>query len=361
MPRKPTSYSRLAEGEVRRLIATSRGKKETPLPSVRSLAQRMDVSYATISRIMSRLGQELVVWQHPNGRFYPASAREHVSKALPIVVVGRQILHWSVLYREIIEGVSEVCTARGCPLVFLSSDKLVRHDSPDLPPRFASEKVQEKELTRLLSSLPKPYGGILFDHLWSDRLIAAARRLHPCCCMLVRGSPAGAFGSASVNAEAAAELILKHLAECGYSQILIGVPFADDQAVDASQSALERILASAKPAFSAVRVVDCSTPQSRSRLFLNLRRTRRRTALISLEDNITALLWRGFQASAINCPGTVGLISLQGTAVLGAPVTRLRYDYRRLGREAVASVLAETLPMRSSRPLLIRGRTVAPL
>jgi DNA-binding LacI/PurR family transcriptional regulator len=361
MPRKPTAHARWVESALRRQIATARAVKGVPLPAVRSLAGQMDISYSTISRIFSRLVQESVVWQHPNGRFYPAAAREQISKVLPIVILGRQVQHWSVLYREILEGVSEVCAARGCPLVFLSSDKLVRHESPDRPPIFATEEVQEKELARLLSSLPKPCGGILFDHLWSDRLIAATRRSYPSSAMLVRGSLDGTAGSVPVNTQVAAELMLNYVANCGYAEILIGVPFAGDQAINASQQALETVLARGKPAFQAVSTVDCSTPRSRKRLLATLRNAERRTALVSLEDNVTSLLWRGFQLAGIDCPGTIGLASIQGTAALGAPVTRLRYNYRRLGREAVASLLSEGIPTRPFRPVLIRGRTVAPV
>lgn len=359
MPRKPTAHARWVESALRRQIAAMTSERDVPLPAVRHLAGQMNISYSTISRIFNRLVQESVVWQHPNGRFYPASARREISKALPIVILGRQMQHWSVLYREILEGVSEICSARGCPLVFLSSDKLVRHESLDRPPIFASEEVQEKELARLLSSLPKPCGGILFDHLWSDRLIVSARHSYPSCAMLVRESLQGAFGSAAVNAHAAAELMLGHLAASGYQEIVVGMPFSGDQAVNASREALEAILARGKPVFQAVSIVDCSSARNRKRLLSSLRRPERRTALVSLEDNVTALLWRGFQLSGIDCPGTVGLASIQGTAALNSPVTRLRYNYRRLGRMAVVSLLSEGLPLRPFRPILIRGRTAA--
>lgn len=354
MPRKPTSYARSAEKEIRRLAALGDERGDEPLPTVRELGRAYDVSYATISRILQRLSQEAVVWQHPNGRFYPVSARQRISEGFPIVLIGRQIQNWSALYREILEGVSEVCAARGCPLVFLSSAKLVQHASPENPPTFIPLDVQRGELTRLLASVPRPCGGVLLDHLWHDELVVevaqsfreTALLLRPCEGLGLRGS---------LDVSAGMEIMLNHLNEQGYGRLIVAHPFSGDQAVQATWDALES--KAKEHQLGPLEVADCTTPEHRKKLAAGLKRKKERTVVLSLEDNVTALLWREFQQAGLACPEKIGLVSLQGTSAVGSSITRLRYDYRLLGRELVSSLLADKSEWRPLRPTLIRGRT----
>lgn len=353
MPRKPTTYARAAEAELRALAA--REEVEDPLPTVRELGRKYDVSYATISRILQRLTQEAVVWQHPNGRFYPMSARAQLSDRFPVVLIGRQIQNWSALYQEILEGVSEVCAARGCPLIFLSSPQLVRHESPENPPTFISADLQRIEITRLLASVPRPCGAILLDHLWQDALSVEVADSFRCTALLLRPGPGLGSLRGSLDLQAGAEMMLNHLAEQAYQQLVVALPFEGDQAIQVSLDALQAVAVGR--GLGLLEVADGTTPAARKKFVARLKRAKDRLAVISLEDNVTALLWQEFQKASISCPEKIGLVSLQGTSAVGSSITRLRYDYRLLGRELVSDLLAQKDEWRPLRPTLIKGRT----
>ncbi len=355
MPRKPTKYSSSAEKNIRDLAAKSDG--DMPLPSVRELALTFDISFATVSRILQRLSQEAIVWQHPNRRFYPSSAQPRVSGGFPIVVLGRQIQNWSILYREIIEGISEICTARGCPLVFLSSLRLLQHETPDYPPAFIPASRQKAELTRLLASIPRPCGGVILDHLWDDKLATTVRASFRNTAMLLRPCSGLNDLRGSIDQATGVEMMLTLLGKQDYRRFIVAYPFAGDQAVEASLSILESAIK--ERGLSRLQHADCTTPESRRRFAISLRRSKERVAVISLEDHVAALLLEELAKAHVSCPARVGLVSLQGTSAVGSSVTRLRYDYRLLGRELVSALLANNQSWRPLRPTLIRGRTAS--
>lgn len=355
MPRKPTSHAAAAEEELRRMAARH---TEGPLPTVRELGEKHDVSYATISRILQRLSQEAVVWQHPNGRFYPSSAERHVAGGFPIVIIGRQIQNWSILYREILEGVSEVCTARGCPLVFLSSAQLLRHEDPAHSPTISTAVQQRTDLPRLLAAVPRPHGGIILDHLWDDKLAATANGTFRNVAMLLRPCRTLESPRGSIDFAAGAELILSHLSAQGYRHLIAAIPFAGDPAIEASLAALKE--AAKLHPFASFRQTDCSTPEKRKAFATSLKKPGERVAVISLEDHVAGLLWQEFQRVRVDIPAMVGLVSMQGTSAVASPLTRLRYDYRLLGRELVSNLLAGKSAWRPMRPMLLKGRTLSP-
>lgn len=353
MPRKPTSHALAAEKELRRLVAQA---GESPLPTVRELGLKHDVSYATISRILGRLSLEAVVWQHPNGRFYPFAAQTRMAAGSPIVVIGRQIQNWSILYREIIEGISEICTARGCPLVFLSSALLVQHDDPEYPPTLIGAAKQKVEMARLLAAMPRPYGGIILDHLWDDNLVKSVAADFRNLTMLLRPCRNLDTARGTIDLASGIETVLSHLDLQGYRHLIVAYPFSGDPAIEASLAALSA--ATKAHSFDSFERADCTTPESRRRFVLSLKRRRERVAVISLEDHIATLLWQKFQRSDLKLPARVGLVSLQGTSAAASAVTRLRYDYRSLGRQLVSALLANQASWSPLRPSLVRGRTV---
>lgn len=358
MPRKPTIYSRSAEAAIRELLGPGGLPSEHPLPSVRELGSKLGVSFATISRTLHRLGQEGIVWQHPNGRFYRVADRGAIAKGLPVVILGRQIQNWSALYQEILEGISEICSARGCPLVFLSSTSLVRHESPEFPPAFASKAVQRKEIMSLLEAVPRPCGGLLLDHLWCDELALLAADSVRSTALLIRQCPSLKNASGSVDIESGSRTVLQHLQELGYSNLILALPFPGDQAVDAAAAALLSCARGGRIWSGSIETADCSTPGLRRKWIRSLKKKKDRTAVVSIEDNVTALLWQEFQAADLECPGRIGLVSLQGTSAVGSSISRLRYNYRLLGRQVVSSLLDDDRSCRPLRPALIRGSTL---
>jgi hypothetical protein len=179
--------------------------------------------------------------------------------------------------------------------------------------------------------------------------------------MLLRSIGAPGCGSARVDLHAAADLVTRKLVEFQYKKVIVCVPFVGDRAIDDSREALDAALKVHAGELKSVEVVDCGTARQRTQLLARLRGIRARVALVSLEDNVTSLLWAEMESIGSQRQfRNVGLVSMQGTALLASPVARLRFDYKLLGREAVASMLSEPYPERVFRPVFIPGRTLEP-
>jgi DNA-binding LacI/PurR family transcriptional regulator len=337
MPKKPTQKTRDAEQRLLRMLKNKSRGSDAPLPAVRQLGEELGMSFATVSRLLQRLVREGKAWQHPNGRFYPLHAGTQAAAGLPIVVLGRQIQRWSRLYQEIIEGVSENCAQLGCPLLFLSSEKLVQHAKPETPPEFASGEVQAEELQRLADAVPRLCAGILLDHLWNEQLLASTRFPAVPRLLLARGSRSAELDSLAPDFAAGARLLLTQLREQGCERVFLGVPFAGDPAVDSAGEALRA--AAAEAGWPAVDALDCSTPAARAAAIAQLRGLTGRIGLICTEDNVTVKLAEESTREGRGAKGSITVAGMQGTGEIRGPLQRLRYDYRQLGREAVAAVV----------------------
>jgi len=111
------------------------------------------------------------------------------------------------------------------------------------------------------------------------------------------------------------------------------------QAVDASGEALRQAAASGLYPAKKIEALDCSTPNRRKATISRLARLTTRAAVICTNDNITSLLWQGLVDAGLQGSKNIELFSMQGTGAFDLPITRLRYDYRQLGRDAVTAVL----------------------
>lgn len=350
MPKRPILRAREAEKTLRALLASGTDSPITPLPTVRHLGEQLDLSYATVSRLLQRLVTEGHAWQHPNGRFFPAQAGLKAAKGLPIVILGRQIQNWSRLYQEIVEGVSEQCCALGCPLLLLSSDKLVSHRSPDLPPAFATREMQAAELQRLATAMPRLSAGLLLDHLWEEELVLATHFPQTSRRLLARRSGDDRLPSSAPDFKAGARFIIRHLIACGYQRILLGVPFSGDQAVDAAGDALRAEVAAS--GFPALETLECFTPASRKAAISRLARLKSRSAIVCTEDNVTSFLWHELDQAGLQ-NSNLTLVAMQGTCTLDLSIPRLRFDYRQLGRDAVTATIERRNSHLSITPELI--------
>lgn len=357
MPRKPTMRARQATAYLRKLVAETQINSKQPLPTSRALGREFGLCHSTIFRILSELAQEGLVWQQTNGRFFAASSRSQAFRGLPVVLIGRQIKQWSHLYREILEGISEVCAALGSPLILLSSSRLVEHENPELPPRFASAKVQSREIEHFRTMIPKRCAAVIFDHMWDDRALAALNRPEVASLLLLRSSGLSGIETVLPDYTAGARLVLRHVIECGYEEVQLAIPFASDPSVEECARLFSDSFAIAGGKLKWRKPWGCETPKKRSQLIGRLSKMRSRIALVVLEDNIAMLLREELERRAVDVPSKVGIISLQGTAGPASPLTRVRYDYRRIGRSAVAVVLGKGSPQTFPPALITAGTT----
>jgi len=330
MPRKPTAFTLSAAKELSDLI---RGlKPQEPLPPLRMLAARLDIHAATVCRLLQDLADEGKAWRSPAGRYFAAAGRGAGLRGLSLCFIGREMHHWSHLYQELLEGMSEVCSANGGNLVLVSSPRLISQSSPAEVHQILPSRAQRTEMHRLVERLPQSLAGLVFDHLWSEETLGLAGLPRMERRALLR-SPSGKFGCACPNYNQGAQLAFDHARHCGYSEFLVVRPFAGDPSIDAILESFTA-MASSWP----VRTAAGQDAEAIRKLIAGATRRKNRVCIVCPEDN-TALGIARTLASRKIPPEKVGLISLQGTGAAGLPLTHLRYDYRRIGRATAATIL----------------------
>ncbi len=340
MPRKPTIYQRRAREGIIALLA---GQSESdPLPTLRELGELFSLHPSTISRLLRDLETEGLIWQGPSGRFFAAVEGRDTLKGAPICFVGREMWQWSQLYQEILAGVSEVCSANGSPLVFQSAQTLVRVPVLLEPPVFATAEGQCKELRKILPNIPKGSAGILLDHLWCNEAIRSSQFPSGQRVQLLYG-----FGQrqrlAVPDYGAGFEMVAGYIVARGFETVRLVVPFEGDPLIDDCVKRLRIVLA----AFGC-REISFQDKETLSKLIL---KHSPNTCLVCPEDNIAlglAALIRELEGDDVS--NHVEVIATQGTGVVTSPHSRLRYDYRRLGRAAASNILhgTEIKPMKPS-------------
>lgn len=327
MPRKPTIIARRAKARLVEMAA------EMPtgdcLPTLEILGKQFQLHPSTVFRILRDLGTEGVVWQGPNGRFYQAASRSEKVRGLPVCFIGREMWHWSRLYHEILEGVSEVCSANASPLVLLSSRSLVRQEAAAVAPEFASPRGQAADLSSLAAAVPRGCAGFLFDHLWSEKALGKTNWPGGERIQLLHGSGRHAV-VLSPGYGTCATMAADFAAERGFRKIALVVPFEGDPAIDAAVRELRLAFTSFSPA--EIQYAEISADD---RAFRKL--AGRSDLFICPEDNVASEL--ALRLSLLPAKRGPVLLGTQGTGVLRAPNIRLRIDYRRLGRAAASRIL----------------------
>ena len=312
MPRKPTLHARHARARLVEMVAAL--PSGDFLPTLEILGKEFQLHPSTVFRILRDLGTEGVVWQSPNGRFYPAASRSRQVRGLPVIFIGREMWHWSRLYHEILEGVSEVCSANASPLVLLSAPSLVRQTDPTKPPNFASAKTQKEEMEMLQPSIPRNCGGLLFDHLWKDAALSLPGMPSASKVQMLHGS-GKLMPVAAPDYEDAAGCAREFVSSRKIGRPLIVSPFKGDPAIDASVKLLKAALVEHSP-----EEVEFEALTGKLR---KLGPKNRQICLVCPEDNTAKALFEEIQATP-SVERTISMFATQGTGLLTAPAHPLR-------------------------------------
>jgi DNA-binding transcriptional regulator YhcF (GntR family) len=332
MPRNLTTYTKAAHAGILALIEQHPAEK--PLPSLRQLADDFDLHSTTIFRILHDLETEGLVWQGPSRRFFASSSKSQTLKGKPICFIGRQIQDWCQLYQEILEGAAEVCSANGSPLILHPAQNLVQVPIQLEPAILASEAEQIVELKRLIKTIPKGCAGFILDHLWSDAALRALKFPAGQCVQLLSGT--GQYAKViSPNYEAGSQLISNYVTSRAFDQVYLVEANPEEPLLHSSIGQMKETLANLSThsfSFYDTPAVDAAIAEIGPHC-----------CFICTEDN-TAL---GLADRILASPSAtkfdmIEMLAIQGTGVVKAPHTRLRYDYRRLGRAAAASILHGT-------------------
>ncbi|WPJ95742.1 helix-turn-helix domain-containing protein [Coraliomargarita algicola] len=328
MPRNLTTYTKAARAGILDLVKNL--AENAPLPSLRQLADQFDLHSTTIFRLLHDLEAEGYVWQGPNRRFYPASAQSHTLQGKPICFIGRQIQDWSQLYQEIFEGVTEICTTNGSPLILHSSPTLVQVPVELEPAIIATEAEQKSELQKLLRTIPKGCAGFIFDHLWCDAALEQIPFPRNQCIQLLSGSETHAK-VITPNYSAGAQLIADYVQSRAFNQVYLVESTPEEPLLHRSVAQMQETLATLS-----THSLSYYDEKAVNEL---VRQIPPHSCFICTEDNTALGLASRIREADRK---TVEMVAIQGTGIVTAPHTRLRYDYRRLGRSAASSILHGT-------------------
>ncbi len=317
---------------------------ESSLPTLRDLGDTFNVHPSTISRLLRDLETEGFVWQGPSGRFFPESSRRQTLKGAPICFIGREMWQWSPLYLEIFEGVSEICSANGSALIFQSVNSLVHLPDSTLPPVFADSDQQKEEFKKIAPNIPKGCAGFLLDHLWSEETLQSASFPGGQRIQLLYGTGAKRKVFAP-DYQAGAEIILHYLEAQHFKAVHLVNPLEGDPLISHSYKQLKTTLAPL--GLKEIRYHDTEALEKL------ISEAREDVCLVCPED-YTALKLVDLIKQLLPSEHSfrVEVVATQGTGVVKSPHSRLRYDYRRLGRSAASNILHGT-EFKPMRPTLV--------
>ena len=323
MPRKPTFLAREARERLAEMAASTDSNE--CLPTLAVLSGELNLHGSTIFRILQDMAVEGVVWQSPSGRFYPAAARAGQVRGKPLCFIGREMCHWSRLYQEILSGVSEASSANAGSFVLCSAPSLLRQADSLQPPQFASLDTQRRELDSILKNAPRGCCGFLFDHMWAPEVIESSSCPNGARLQLLRSASLG------IDQKHGARLVRGMIDRSAFAGVILVVPFRGDPVIDESLDFVEEQLQG--------RIVRRMDFPMAARQVATL--CAKGFAFLCPEDNMSQDLAE--KIAPHHKSGEVfPLIATQGTGILSAPVSRLRYDFRRLGRSAASALLNGT-------------------
>ena len=347
---------RPVEKELLRLTAAN--SPHAPLPPTRTLGKKLNVSFTTVSRVLQRLAADGKLWQHPNGRFYPAAAKAVLDRPKPVACLTRRLELCSELYRELLEGISAGCGAERRTMLLWHDELLVNHHDPKEPPVFASVPQQRVILGEFLERHGAAAGGFLLDHVWSDEVLSEhAAELRPAA-ILVRRCNVEGISNLHADFASGALQALGHLLGRGYDLVVPVEPFQGDPSINDFLATVETAARSLGCAERLAPRANAATERSRQSLIASLRNTRRRVALLCPEDNVARLLLISLRDAEIECPKQIGLLSVMGTDVASnAGLSCVRYDFRAMGRHAIELLRAPQPTSRVIEGHLVQGTT----
>ena len=202
------------------------------------------------------------------------------------------------------------------------------------PAILASESDQKAELKRLRKSVPTGCAGFILDHLWSDAALRSLSFPKGQCIQLLAGT--GKYAKViSPNYEAGAQLISNYVISRNFEQVFLVETSPEEPLLHRSMSHIKETLANiSSHSFSYY---------DKDALKSALDSIGPHCCFICIEDNTARGLADHIMASESATKfDMIEMLAIQGTGVITAPHTRLRYDYRRLGRAAASSILHGT-------------------
>lgn len=343
---------------VRNLAKTKDWDFTVPLPTTRELGERYHVSNTTVHRVLTRLGDEGVIWKHSNGRFFLNEGRKMVERHKPYVCLLRKLQHWSGVYQGIMNGFTQAFGTDRTSMLFVHDQKLVHHADTEHPPRHANLAEQKDSLNDFFHAHPTEFRGILLDEVWRDAALQDFLPELTNAVVVCRPSTLPEISSVTVDFNAAALLAVGHMLSRGFEEIWLAIPFSNAASIDLLAQATQNGAAALGRPIARENIVSVATPSDRQRLVARLKTAKARVALFCLEDNLSLVLREAMTSAGIECPQRVGLLSGMGTSlVTSQKISSLRIDYEAIGRAAAEILITGKTAQRAVAPELSSGAT----
>jgi hypothetical protein len=312
-------------------------RHDLPLPTTRSLALRLQVSPATVHRVLQELAAEGGLTRGRNGRYFPVLAGEAARdrSAWPVVFLMGRMKEWDLTMRDILHAATRQVAQYQRGLFAYHIDCLISQDDARTPPRFASAGLQMKLLGNFLSQAGEAWAGAILENMWDDGVIARYRNEFQRIVVIDRECAVEGVSSVFPDFDRAAALVVGHALARGYERLVVARPY-DDEFVRQLSRAVRRVSASIGAFAASIEECNLADPAARDRLIRGLKAPAARTCVFCLEDNHGAHLRADLALVGTRCPERVGIIV--GTGVLHAgpdPMSSLVIDFSAVGRLAV--------------------------
>jgi len=322
--------------QIRQKLKRGEWATGAPLPPARELAATYEVSSSTAYRILVRLADEGVLWQHSNGRFYAAEARHLVDTVQPFACMLPRLQLWNVVLQQIMHGVTERSAQYKRGILLIHNPALIVQDDINSAVRYASAATQEHILSEFFATHANSCEGIIFDNVWKDEVLAKFRDRLKRMVVINRKTSLDFVSAVFPNFHRSALLAFAHLYGRGFEKIYFVSPHDDHYIHQAMERGVETAEMIGVP-FSAKDVRKPRTPEERLAFVRELKKENRRIGIYCPDDNWSYRFHQDLLAEGLECPQQVGLLSGIGTpAVKGEhPLSTLNVDFEMMGQLAV--------------------------
>ena len=340
--RQQSAKNQKIQEEIRKRLDAGEWATGVPLPPARELAEEHGVSSSTAYRILVRLVNEGLLWQHSKGRFYAAEARHLVDTVQPFACMLPRLQLWSLVLQEIMHGVTQRSAFYKRGTLLIHNPALILQVDASSQPRYADAKVQTGILEEFFSTHADSCEGIIFDNVWRDDVLAKFRDRLQRMVVINRRTELDFVSAVYPDFDRSALLACAQLHARGYEKIYF-ISTHDDYYVQQTMAAGTAVAREIGAAFDASCIRRPRAAEERAAFVQELKKSPQRVGIFSPDDNWSLRFRTDLEAAGVYCPGKVGLLTGIGTnAVRGdRPLSTLVVDFEQMGELAVDCLRAE--------------------
>lgn len=340
--RQQSAKNQQIQEEIRKRLDRGEWATGVPLPPARELATEHGVSSSTAYRILVRLAEEGVLWQHSKGRFYGADARHLVDTVQPFACMLPRLQLWSLVLQEIMHGVTERSAYYKRGTLLIHNPALILQDNIDSQPRYADAKTQTGILEEFFSTHADSCEGIIFDNVWRDDVLAKFHDRLKRMVVINRRTSLDFVSAVYPDFDRSALLAFAHLHARGFEKVYF-ISTHDDYYVQQTVAAGLSVAREIGADFDETCIRNPRTAEERQAFVQELKQSNQLVGLFSPDDNWSLRFYADLQAAGVSCPEQVGLLTGIGTkAVRGKePLSTLVVDFELMGEMAVDCLRAD--------------------